>query len=83
MGSSGRRRVDVVGIHTYLGRMEGYDWLTTAEAAARIGVTRQTIARWIREGKLPARRIQVGQRAIYRIDRRDLVAFVKQYVADL
>jgi excisionase family DNA binding protein len=57
--------------------------MTTEDAANAIGVRRQTVARWIREGRLAARRIQVGRRAIYRIDRRDLAAFVRRYVRDM
>ncbi len=57
-------------------------FMTSAEVAARIGVTRQTVARWIRDGRLPARRIRVGDRTIYRIRRRDFVEFVRRYVQD-
>lgn len=58
-------------------------WLTTTQAAELIGVTRQTIARWIREGRLHARRIQVGERAIYRIEPTELAAFARRYIEDL
>lgn len=61
--------------------MRDHDFMTTAEVAAAIGVARQTVDRWIRAGKLPARRIQVGERAIYRIRRRDFVEFVRRYVS--
>lgn len=57
------------------------DLLTTAEVAAIIGVTRQTVDAWIRAGKLPARRIQVGKRAIYRVKRAQLALFVRAYVS--
>lgn len=63
--------------------MEGHDWLSTAEAAALIGTSRQSVTRWIRDGKLRARRIQVGERAIYRIDRRELASFARRYIQDL
>lgn len=62
--------------------MASDDWYTTAVCAARVGVTRQTIDRWIREQKLPARRIAVGGRAIYRIRPVDLAAFIRRYVRD-
>jgi len=57
------------------------DILTTTEVASQIGVARQTVDRWIREGKLQARRIQVGKRAVYRVRRRDMYAFVRKYVS--
>lgn len=62
--------------------MRDHEYLTTANVAAAIGVSRQTVDRWIREGRLPARRIQVGERATYRIRRSDLTAFVRRYVSD-
>jgi excisionase family DNA binding protein len=81
-GSRTRARLDMRGGLTTDAGMEAR-WMTTEEAAGAIGVRRQTVARWIREGRLPARRIQVGRRAIYRIDRRDLAAFVRRYVRDM
>lgn len=56
--------------------------MSSAEVAERIGVSRQTVARWIREDRLPARRIKVGGRMIYRIRRSDFVEFVRRYVQD-
>jgi excisionase family DNA binding protein len=47
-------------------------WLTTAEAAIILGVSRGTVSRWCREGKLPASR--PGERALY-IDSEDLARF--------
>ena len=58
------------------------EWLSSSDVAARVGVSRQTVARWIREHKLRARRIEVGGRAIYRIRQVDLAAFVTKYVRD-
>jgi excisionase family DNA binding protein len=55
-------------------------WLTTTEAAALMRVSRQTISRWIREGQLPAKRIGVGQRSIYRVSQRDLAEFARRYI---
>lgn len=43
------------------------DFITSTEAAARLGTTRQTIALWIRQGKIPA--IKLGQE--YRIPRKE------------
>jgi excisionase family DNA binding protein len=39
--------------------------ITTSEAARRLGVHRDTVARWIRLGDLPAMRTPRGQ---YRLD---------------
>lgn len=61
--------------------MPDHEFLTTAEVAAIVGVARQTVDRWIREGKLPARRIEVGARAVYRVRRRDLAVFARRYIS--
>jgi excisionase family DNA binding protein len=61
--------------------MVDHEFLTTSEVAAKIGVARQTVDAWIRAGKLPARRIQVGKRAVYRIRPADFRAFVRRYVS--
>lgn len=58
-------------------------WLTTTEVAEAMHVRRQTVTRWIRGGKLRARRMKVGQRAIYWVDRRELIDFARRYVQDL
>lgn len=58
------------------------EWLTTEQAAVAIGVARQTVSRWIRERKLPARAIRVHGRRVYRIRQSDLLAFVRRYVTD-
>ena len=57
-------------------------WMTTTDVAEKLGVTRQTVARWIRDQRLQATRIRVGKRATYRITRLDFVAFVRRYVED-
>lgn len=56
--------------------------MTTEEVAQQLGVTRQTVSRWIREGRLGARAIQSGPRVINRIGYRSFVAFVRRYVRD-
>lgn len=61
--------------------MADEEFLTTTEVARQLGVARQTVDRWIRDGRLRARRIQVGERAIYRIRRSEFVAFVRRYVS--
>lgn len=47
--------------------------MTTAQAAAWLGVSMGTVRRWADLGKLPHRRTPAGQR---RFSRRDLEAFV-------
>lgn len=54
--------------------------MTTTEKVRRVGVTRQTVAPWIREKKLLARRIEVG--AVYRMRAEDYRRFVRRYVKD-
>ena len=56
--------------------------LSASEVAAALHVSRQTVDRYIREGKLRARMIKVGERGTYQIRRSDFVAFVKRYVRD-
>lgn len=48
--------------------------LTTAEAAALLGVTRATVVAWAREGRFGA--VRYGQRGIYRFDREEIEAFL-------
>lgn len=43
--------------------------LTTTQAAEMLGVSRDTVARWIRLGQLPAVRLPSGQ---YRVKREDV-----------
>ncbi len=57
--------------------------MTTEEVAQIVGVTRQTVSRWIREGRLQARAIQSGPRVIYRIRYSAFLAFVRRYVRDM
>jgi excisionase family DNA binding protein len=58
------------------------DWLTTEQAAQELGVARQTVSRWIREGKLRGRAIRVHGRTVYRIRRSDWKTFVGRYIRD-
>ena len=57
--------------------------MTTEEVAQLVGVTRQTVSRWIRENRLQARAIQSGPRVIYRIRYSWFLAFVRRYVRDM
>jgi excisionase family DNA binding protein len=50
--------------------------LTTAEAAAISGYAPEVIRRWIRAGKLPARRVPGRAHGEYRISRADLDAVI-------
>ena len=56
--------------------------MTASQVAAALHVSRQTVDRYIREGKLRARMIKVGKRGTYQIRRSDFVAFVNRYVRD-
>jgi excisionase family DNA binding protein len=51
------------------------NWLSTGEAAERLGVHRSTLVRYIEEGKLPARRLPGGH---FRIKREDLEKLLEQ-----
>lgn len=51
--------------------------LGVEEAAAEIGVTRQTIGRWIRDGLLPT--TTGADRRSQRIARADLLAFLAKH----
>lgn len=56
------------------------DLITTSEMAAALHVSRQTVTRWIREGRIRHREVKVGQVARYQVRRSDFAAFVKRYV---
>lgn len=57
-------------------------WMTTDEVAQLVGVTRQTVARWCRQGRIAARAIESGPRVIYRIRYSAFVDFVRRYIHD-
>jgi excisionase family DNA binding protein len=57
--------------------------MTTTEVAALLHVSRQTVTRWIREGRLPAIAITVGRRPVYRVTEPAFRAFVRDYVRGL
>jgi len=54
-------------------------YLTVAEIAARVRVVPETVLRWIRDGRLSAVRPGGSTKIGYRIDERDLVAFLDRY----
>ncbi len=62
--------------------MSGTEWMTTTEVAELLGVSRQTVSQWIRDGRLPARAIQSGARVIYRVRRTTLVDWVRRNIRD-
>lgn len=55
--------------------------MTTDEIARALGITRQTVTRWIRQGKLAAITIRVGSRPVYRVTRPAFRAFLRRYVS--
>lgn len=58
---------------TTAGEPESPVWLSTADAAARIGVTTRTLYRFIDEGRLPA--YQFGR--VIRVKQSDVDAFIE------
>jgi excisionase family DNA binding protein len=53
------------------------DYLTTGQAAARMGVSRQSVLVWIKEGKLPALRTPGGRHLVHQDD-----AVIERYRPD-
>lgn len=54
-------------------------WLTTEEAAARVGMTSEWVRRQIAAGRLPATVWRTGSRPTYRLRAADWEAFVARY----
>lgn len=50
-------------------------WLDSGQIANTLGVTRDTVRRWIRDGKLNG--VNVGGRTGYRVRQSDLNAFLQ------
>ena len=50
------------------------EWLSSKEAASRIGITQRTLYRFIDEGQIPAYRIGRG----IRLQRPDVESFIEQ-----
>lgn len=57
----------------------GRELLTTDEVAEKIGVTRRTVQNWIKAGELACYQFGTGKGATYRIDPRDVEAFLKRH----
>jgi len=55
-------------------------WITTGDAARHLGVSTETIRRYIKEGRLRAHVITGGGRVRIRIRRADLAMFHQRYV---
>jgi excisionase family DNA binding protein len=58
------------------------DWHTTDEVARALGVSSQTVRRWIAERLLRAEVIHAGGRNTYRVRAGDLADFRRRHVAD-
>jgi excisionase family DNA binding protein len=58
---------------------EGRTLLTTDEVAERLGVTRRTVQNWIKAGELACYQFGEGKGTTYRIDPKDLEAFLKRH----
>ncbi len=56
------------------------DLLTSTEAAQLMGVTRQTVERWVRENGLRAKVEVRGRRKVYRFRRIDLRDFARRWL---
>ena len=50
-------------------------WYTTAEVAARYGVTRQAVVRWINSGLLSGERVSPSPRSDWRVSEAALASF--------
>lgn len=57
--------------------------MTTAEVASALRVSRQTVTRWIRDGRLGVVTIRVGRRVIYRVPESRFRLFLRNYVEGL
>jgi excisionase family DNA binding protein len=57
-------------------------WLTPGEIADELGVTPETVRRWIRERRLGATARQIGDRVTYRVTRSSYEAFLRSHVRD-
>ena len=51
-------------------------WLTVEDIGDRLKVHRQTVRRWLRDGKLHG--VLIGDRAGYRVQPADLAEFLRQ-----
>jgi excisionase family DNA binding protein len=58
---------------------EGRTLLTTDEVAERLGVTRRTVQNWIKVRELVCYQFGEGKGTTYRIDPKDLEAFLKKH----
>lgn len=61
---------------------DGHFWMTTAEVAAELGRSTETIRRYVRERRLRADVIVINGRATIRISRDDFDEFRRRYVRD-
>lgn len=63
-------------------RLPPVRWITTADAAAEIGVSQWWVRQRIEDGLLPAKAISTGRHKLYRIRRDDWDAFCARYTGD-
>lgn len=57
-------------------------WLTPAEIAQELGVTGETVRRWIRERRLAASARVVNERISYRVSRSSYEEFCRDHIRD-
>jgi excisionase family DNA binding protein len=58
---------------------EGRRLLTTDEVAEQLGLTRRTVQRWLKDGLLASYQFGKGKGITYRIDPKDLEAFLQKH----
>lgn len=56
--------------------------MSASDVARELHVSRQSVDRYIREGKLRARMIRVGKRGFYQVRRSDFRVFVRRWIQD-
>lgn len=54
-------------------------FLTTAQVADRLSVNRTTVLRWVDSGRMSARVLRYGPRALIRIPEREVEAFIARW----
>jgi excisionase family DNA binding protein len=57
----------------------GRELLTTDEVAEKLGITRRTVQNWIKAGELVCYQFGKGKGTTYRIDPKDVEAFLKKH----
>ena len=65
---------DAVGYHAPMARSGDIEWLSTQEAARRLGITTRTLYRFVDQGELPAYRM--GR--VIRLQATDVDSFIEE-----